>query len=158
MNIKWKIALLSVLGFSAAACSSTKKCSKSEDAQNSNIESETEDPRIMLMYGVPFPDGAIARPVEKGQQVTPPATDTDGVPFPGDGAAAHTISQDEAKKLIEQLKNEQEATTAGDQEPRIQRPGVPFPDGEVFKEVSEEEVERLTKEAKKRNRKSKRNK
>ncbi|MBO7265984.1 MAG: hypothetical protein J6U91_07150 [Alistipes sp.] len=157
MNIKWKIALLSVLGFSAAACSSTKKCSKSEDGQNSNIESETEDPRIMLMYGVPFPDGAIARPIEEDKQVTPPATDPDGVPFPGDGAAAHTISSDEAKKLIEQLNNEQEAA-AGEQEPRIQRPGVPFPDGEVFKEVSEEEVERLTKEAKKRNRKSKRNK
>lgn len=156
MNIKWKIALLSVLGFSAAACCNTKKCSKGEDPNMTNVESESEDPRIMLMYGVPFPDGTMARPVEDGEQVARPERPTrpDGVPFPDDGAVVHPISEEEALKLIEQLKAEEEAGT----EPSIQRPGVPFPDGSVSKAVSEEEVARLTKEAKKKNKKSKRSK
>ena len=155
MNIKWKIALLSVLGFSAAACCNTKKCSKSEDPNMTNVESETEDPRIMLMYGVPFPDGTMARPVEDGEQVARPERPSrpDGVPVPDDGAVVHPISEEEALKLIEQLKAEEEAA----KEPSIQRPGVPFPDGSVSKAVSEEEVKRLTKQAKKKN-KSKRSK
>ena len=63
MNIKWKVALLTLLGFSTAACCGTKKTSKSEDKNLNKIEAEEEDPRIMLMYGVPFPDGSIAKPV-----------------------------------------------------------------------------------------------
>lgn len=157
MNIKWKIALLSVLGFSAAACCNTKKCSKSEDSNTTNLETETDDPRIMLMYGVPFPDGTVARPVEEGEQVVRPERPTrpDGVPFP-DGSVAHPITEEEAQKRMEEIKAEQEAMEAS-KEPSIQRPGVPFPDGSVSKAVSEEEVARLTKEAKKKN-KSKRSK
>ena len=54
MNMKWKVALLTLLGFSTAACCNTKKLGKSEDAKSDPVETETEDPRIMLMYGVPF--------------------------------------------------------------------------------------------------------
>ena len=102
--MKWKIALLTLLGFSTAACCNTKKCSKSDDAPKSGVESETEDPRIMLMYGVPFPDGQVARPVEDANV----APETEGVKFP-DGRTVHPISEEEAKKVIEQLKAEEAA-------------------------------------------------
>lgn len=107
MNMKWKIALLTLLGFSTAACCNTKKCSKSDDAPKSNVESETEDPRIMLMYGVPFPDGQVARPVED----TTVAPDAEGVKFP-DGRTVHPISEEEAKRRIEELKKADEAAKA----------------------------------------------
>ena len=81
MNMKWKVALLTLLGFSTAACCNTKKLGKSEDAKSDPVETETEDPRIMLMYGVPFPDGAVV----------------------------HPISEEEAQKVIEQLKAEEAA-------------------------------------------------
>ena len=102
MNMKWKIALLTLLGFSTAACCNTKKLSKSEDAKPDNVESETEDPRIMLMYGVPFPDGQIVRPVEDAETVKP---EEEGVPFP-DGSVAHPITDEEAEKRLEEIKSE----------------------------------------------------
>lgn len=105
MNMKWKIALLTLLGFSAAACCNTKKASKSENPESNQVESETEDPRIMLMYGVPFPDGEVARPVE---DVEIPSPDKGGVPFP-DGRVVHPISEEEAQKAIEQIKAEEAA-------------------------------------------------
>ena len=107
MNMKWKIALLTLLGFSTAACCNTKKLGKTEDAKLDNVESETEDPRIMLMYGVPFPDGQVARPVEDAESVE---ANKDGVPFP-DGRVVHPISEEEAAKVIEQLKAEEAAKT-----------------------------------------------
>jgi hypothetical protein len=105
MNMKWKVALLTLLGFSTAACCNTKKLGKSEDAKSDPVETETEDPRIMLMYGVPFPDGQVARPVEDTE-----STDSakDGVEFP-DGAVVHPISEEEAQKVIEQMKAEEAA-------------------------------------------------
>ena len=63
MSAKWKIALLAMLGLSTAACCSTKKAKKSEDPKSADVDNVTEDPRVMLMYGVPFPEGEIARPV-----------------------------------------------------------------------------------------------
>ncbi len=105
MNMKWKLALLTLLGFSTAACCNTKKLGKTEDAKSEPVETETEDPRIMLMYGVPFPDGQVARPVEDTQSVDP---ETDAAPLP-DGAIARPISEEEAKKVIEQLKAEEAA-------------------------------------------------
>ena len=104
MNMKWKIALLTLLGFSTAACCNTKKLGKSDDAPKSGVESETEDPRIMLMYGVPFPDGQVARPVED----TTVAPDAEGVKFP-DGRTVHPISEEEAKRRIAELKAEEAA-------------------------------------------------
>ena len=39
MNMKWKIALLTLLGFSTAACCNTKKLGKSDDAPKSGLGS-----------------------------------------------------------------------------------------------------------------------
>ena len=121
MNVKWKIALLTLLGFSTAACCSTKKAAKGEDMSDDkskdSITVEGDDPRIMLMYGVPFPDGRVAIPVdENGNPVMEDnsaevATDeaaTTGakkgnVAFP-DGREAVGISEEEAKKQIEEMK------------------------------------------------------
>lgn len=99
MNIKWKIALLTILGFSTAACCSTKKASKSEDKAPKNIEAEEEDPRIMLMYGVPFPDGQVARPIEEPE--------TDAKEFP-DGGVAKPLTDEEAQKALDAIKAEKE--------------------------------------------------
>ena len=87
MNAKWKIAILAMLGLSTAACCSTKKAKKSEDPKPVEVEDQMEDPRVMLMYGVPFPDGAVA----------------------------HPISEEDAKKLIEELKAEEAAKKAAEQ-------------------------------------------
>ena len=94
-----------------------------------NIESEIDDPRIMLMYGVPFPDGEVARPIdpeqakeeiealkreaEKGAEQEASAAENEGVPFE-DGSIVKPISEEEAKKLIEELKqgNEEAAQQA----------------------------------------------
>lgn len=106
MNAKWKIALLALLGLSTAACCSTKKAKKSEDPKPVEVEDQMDDPRIMLMYGVPFPDGEMARPVEEVKEAT-----EEGVAFP-DGAVVHPISEEEAKKVIEELKAEEAAKAA----------------------------------------------
>lgn len=129
MNIKWKVALLTLLGFSTAGCCTTKKASKAETSEPNNIESEIDDPRIMLMYGVPFPDGEVARPIdpeqakeeikalkreaEKGAEQEASAAENEGVPFE-DGSIVKPISEEEAKKLIEELKqgNEEAAQQA----------------------------------------------
>ena len=96
MNTKWKIALLALLGFSATACCGTKKTAKSEDKKAQDIVSEEEDPRIMLMYGVPTPEGEIARPIDEG------------VPFP-DGSVVKPITEEEAKERVEKIRAEKEA-------------------------------------------------
>lgn len=106
MNAKWKIALLAMLGLSTAACCSTKKSKKSEDPQPAGVEDQMDDPRVMLMYGVPFPDGQVARPVEDVKEA-----DEQAARLP-DGAIAHPISEEEAVKLIEQLKAEEAARAA----------------------------------------------
>lgn len=66
MNTKVKIALLTLLGFSASACCGTKKAAKGEDKKEQDIIiTEDNDPRIKLMYGVPFPDGTVVRPIDE---------------------------------------------------------------------------------------------
>ena len=103
MNAKWKIALLTLLGFSTAACCGTKKAAKSDDATNQDIYTNEEDPRVMLMYGVPFPDGRVAVPVdENGQPVDEAAK------FP-DGSIAKPISDEDAMRLIEEINAEKAA-------------------------------------------------
>jgi hypothetical protein len=104
MNRKLKIALLGLLGLSTAACCSTKKTKKSQDNEPQKIEAEEMDPRIQLMYGVRFPDGQVARPVE--EDVVAPAKD--GVPFP-DGSVAKGITEVEAAKRVEELRKEEAA-------------------------------------------------
>jgi hypothetical protein len=109
MKAKWKIALLALLGLSTAACCGTKKAKKSEDPKPAEMEDQMEDPRVMLMYGVPFPDGEVVRPIEEVKE-----SEEQGVPFP-DGAVAHPISEEEAKKVIEELKAEEAAKKAAEQ-------------------------------------------
>ena len=96
MNTKWKIDLLALLGFSTAACCSTKKATKNEDKKSQDIVTEQEDPRIMLMYGVPFPEGEIARPVEDAKE------------FP-DGSIAKPVTEEDAQKTLEAIRKEREA-------------------------------------------------
>ena len=59
MNAKLKIALLALLGFSTASCASKRAAKKSSDREMQKIEADTVDTRIMLMYGVPAPDGSM---------------------------------------------------------------------------------------------------
>lgn len=96
MNAKLKIALLTMLGFSTAACCGTKKASKNQDAEPQTIERDSVDTRIMLMYGVPFPDGEIARPVEDAKE------------FP-DGSIAKPVTEEDAQKTLDAIRKEREA-------------------------------------------------
>lgn len=109
MNIRWKVALLTLLGFSASACCGTKKAAKSEDKKEADIIiNEDEDPRIQLMYGVPFPDGSVVRPVdENGNPIAEPpaAPDKGAVRFP-DGSYAKPISEEQAQERIKELEKE----------------------------------------------------
>ena len=107
MNIKWKVALLTLLGFSTAACCGTKKASKSEDKNLNKIEAEEEDPRIMLMYGVPFPDGEVARPIETPEQ--------EAKEFP-DGSIAKPVTEEDAQKTLEAIRAEREANAKAEAE------------------------------------------
>lgn len=115
MNTKFKIALLTLLGFSASACCGTKKATKSEDKNNQDIIiNEENDPRIQLMYGVPFPDGKIVRPVDENGEPLPPARNgakSEGAKFP-DGRVAIPVDE-ETKEAVEA--NAKEA--AHDEEP-----------------------------------------
>ena len=103
MNTKFKIALLTLLGFSASACCGTKKATKSEDKNNQDIIiNEENDPRIQLMYGVPFPDGKIVRPVDENGEPLPPARNgakSEGAKFP-DGRVAIPVDE-ETKEAVE---------------------------------------------------------
>ena len=110
MNTKWKIALLALLGFSTAACCSTKKATKNEDKKSQDIVTEQEDPRIMLMYGVPTPDGAIARPIDENGK---PIQDTEAKEFP-DGSIAKPVTEEDAQKTLEAIRKEREANAEAD--------------------------------------------
>ena len=115
MNTKFKIALLTLLGFSASACCGTKKAAKGEDKKEQDIIiSEESDPRIKLMYGVPFPDGKIVRPVDENGQPLPPARNgamSEGAKFP-DGRVAIPVDE-ESKEAVEANSKE----TVHDEEP-----------------------------------------
>ena len=103
MNTKFKVALLTLLGFSASACCGTKKAAKSEDKKEADIIiNEDNDPRVHLMYGVPFPDGSIVRPVDENGNPLPPARNgakSEGAKFP-DGRVAIPIDE-ESKEAVE---------------------------------------------------------
>ena len=103
MNIKWKMALLTLLGFSTAGCCTTKKASKTDTTEADKIESEIDDPRIMLMYGVPFPDGEVARPIED-----PATKDTEAAQFP-DGSVVKPLTDEAAEQIKEEIRKEKEA-------------------------------------------------
>lgn len=103
MNTKFKVALLTLLGFSASACCGTKKAAKSEDKKEADIIiNEDNDPRVHLMYGVPFPDGSIVRPVDENGNPLPPARNgakSEGAKFP-DGRVAIPVDE-ESKEAVE---------------------------------------------------------
>ena len=103
MNTKFKVALLTLLGFSASACCGTKKAAKSEDKKEADIIiNEDNDPRVHLMYGVPFPDGSIVRPVDENGKPLPPARNgakSEGAKFP-DGRVAIPVDE-ETKEAVE---------------------------------------------------------
>lgn len=105
MNTKWKIALLALLGFSTAACCSTKKATKNEDKESQDIVTEQDDPRIMLMYGVPTPDGVIARPVDENGN---PIKETEAKEFP-DGRIAKPLTDEESQAALDAIHAEKEA-------------------------------------------------
>ena len=100
MNAKLKIALLALLGFSTASCASKRAAKKSSDREMQKIEADTVDTRIMLMYGVPMPDG---RPV-----IIEDEKAVDAKEFP-DGSLVKPISEEEAKRLIEEMRAEEQA-------------------------------------------------
>ncbi|MBR2428540.1 MAG: hypothetical protein IKB15_00980 [Alistipes sp.] len=111
MNKRVKVAILGLLGLSTAACCGTKKANKSQDAEPQPIETDGVDPRIQLMYGVPFPDGEVVRPIEEESATA----DKGGVPFP-DGAVVKPITEEEAEKRIEEMHKEKEQAQAESQE------------------------------------------
>lgn len=103
MNKKLKVAMLGLLGLSTAACCGTKKANKSQDAQTTPTEIEEDDPRIMLMYGVPFPDGEVARPIEDEKA---PAEE-EAATYP-DGSVAKPLTDEDAAKLLDKVHKEKE--------------------------------------------------
>ena len=116
MKAKLKIALLAMLGLSSAACCSTKKAKKSDDAQSAGVEDKMDDPRVMLMYGVPFPDGEIARPLEDDKSAE---ADDQGVPFP-DGSVAHPLTEEAAQELHKAIEAEEAAKRAAEAEQKAE--------------------------------------
>ena len=106
---KLKIAVLGLLGLSTAACCGTKKANKSQDKQTTPTEVEDVDPRIELMYGVPFPDGQLARPIEdeKAASKEEAATEKEAVQYP-DGAIAKPLTDEHAAKLLDEVRKEKE--------------------------------------------------
>jgi hypothetical protein len=140
MNKRVKIAILGLLGLSTAACCSTKKGNKSQDKREQEVDINQEDPRIMLMYGVPFPDGSVVRAVdENGNPIDEDvvAPNTGGVPFP-DGSVAKPITEEEAARRIEELKKEGQDSLNVDIRPAVMY-GVPFPDGSTVRPLREEQ-------------------
>lgn len=57
MKRRLKLALLTALGFATASCASKKAAKKSQDRESQKVETDTIDTHIMLMYGVPGPNG-----------------------------------------------------------------------------------------------------
>lgn len=123
MDAKLKIALLSMLGFSTVACCGSKKAGgKKNDAEPQIIEADSINTGIMLMYGVPFPDG---RPVSP-------------------------ISDEEAAQRVEEIRTEEAAAQDNvevkEEEITIQRGPAPAPDGTLVTPITEEEAAKLIEE------------
>lgn len=80
MKRKWKLALVALLGFSAA-CSTVKNAPRRDDGGEERIEAR-DSLRIMVMYGVPTPrpGRADALPQQRSEAPQAAPTDADGVP------------------------------------------------------------------------------
>ncbi len=80
------------------------------------VEDQMEDPRVMLMYGVPFPDGEMARPIEdeateavKAEEVvTEENADDKKKQYKEfeDGSAVKPLSDEDAARKIEEIRAE----------------------------------------------------
>ena len=139
MNTKLKIALLSLLGFSTAACCCTKKSStKGEDRQNPTIKADSIDTHIILMYGVPFPNGERITPVDDEQaqnrlqeirttesEQTDTLTTIGGPALFPDGSQAVPLSEEAETKEV-----------------TINKGPALFPDGRAAAPLTEEEAAR----------------
>lgn len=73
MNKKLKLAFAALLGFSAA-CSSVKNAPAKGEGQQPGADSpevrdSVSNPRIVVMYGVRFPDGAASVPLKQVEAV-----------------------------------------------------------------------------------------
>ena len=100
-----------------------------DDKANNAIETEGIDNRVMLMYGVPMPDGSFPTPMPNEQpQIVRP-----GVPFP-DGRRAIEMTEERAAEIMEMIKTEEAAKA----EIVKEIDGVPFPDGRVAIVMTEE--------------------
>ncbi|MBO5671566.1 MAG: hypothetical protein J6R81_00170 [Alistipes sp.] len=115
MMTKLKIALLTLLGFSTAACCTTKKASgKKQDNEGSKIEADSVDTRIMLMYGVPFPNGSTVTP----------------------------LSDEEAQSSMQEIRTEEPAAKTRSEADTIKVNKGParFPDGRIAAPLTDEEA------------------
>lgn len=92
------------------------------------IEADTVDTRIMLMYGVPMPDG---RPV-----IIEDEKAMDAKEFP-DGSIAKPLTDEEAERIKAEIRAEKEQADSLDLQISVMY-GVPFPDGEVVREIADE--------------------
>ncbi len=145
MNTKFKIALLTLLGFSTAACCGTKKAAtKKQDREAQKIEKDSVDTRIMLMYGVPYPDGSTVVPLDKedaekrlaeirAEEAAKEGKEAEAskgaVPLP-DGRVASPLTEEEAAKRVAEMEAKAEAVESA----------APLPDGRVASPLTEEEA------------------
>ena len=82
------------------------------------VEDQMDDPRVMLMYGVPFPDGEMARPIEdeateaaKSQEVvTEENADDKKKQYKEfeDGSAAKPLTDEDAARKLEEIRAEKQ--------------------------------------------------
>lgn len=115
MKAKLKVALLTLLGFSTAACCTTKKTSsKNEDSEGRQIEADSIDTRIMLMYGVPFPNGSTVTP----------------------------LSDEEAQSSMQEIRTEEPtAKTRSEADTiKVNKGPARFPDGRIAAPLTDEEA------------------
>ena len=130
MNAKLKIALLALLGFSTASCASKRAAKKSSDREMQKIEADTVDTRIMLMYGVPSPDGSTVVPLDKedaekrlaeiraeeaAKEGKEAESSKGAVPLP-DGRVASPLTEEEAAKRVAEMEAKAEAEKGAEQE------------------------------------------
>lgn len=92
MGKKLNLAIIAMLGFSSA-CSSSRKTQASPENDEAQTDVPTViEPRIRVMYGVPYPRPAILMPVEEQSEATPDnqgdTTDTANTPDTADSADA----------------------------------------------------------------------
>lgn len=142
MITKLKIALLTLLGFSTAACCCTKKATSNEDnGNNKQIEGDSVDTSILLMYGVPFPK----------DRITPPAEDESAENRMQEIRTLESEAQSEEPKVVggpALFPDGREAIPVDQRRDsiKINKGPAPAPDGRLAAPLSEEEAARMVAE------------